>query len=784
MSRQIQHLVALLLIGLTIFSGCTPTQPFYFHEDGDLSHYLDKATQIEQPDYDDCSLAEVTHSKRPLTLTNPEFEEFWDIPLEECIHIAIHNSKVIRDTASILQTNPNGNVGLSGNNNLGHFRVANLPTVYDPSLEESRSSGQISTQGPITGQNNGQREIAGGTQGVVSPGGIGSGVQGIEHELAEFDALFAARFSYDKQDSPSNVNAGVAAQFTPFLFEQNNASLGMSLSKKAADGTIFALRHNTRYSYSNAPSRALPSDYLSGFEVNAVHPLLKGRGVQVNRTRIILARMNTDIQLASFEASVRNLLQDVENAYWDLQNAYRSLESAKIGRDSAHITWKIVYEKWKQGVEPVQAEAQAREQYFFFRAQTESQLRVVYDFENDLRWLMGLSATDGRLLRPSDEPTLAKVEFDWNEVLAEALFKNTELRQQRWRLKQREHEIILARNNMLPELNVTATYRWHGRGDTLMNANRNGLDFAQPGSTAFDNISGGDFAESYFNLDFVPNPIGARRASAAMRNAQLQLAREKARTEEMELALSHSLTKVVRALDGLYLQSQSHFNRWLASQREVDSLKALYEGGKASLDLVLDAQRRRAEAQRAYYSAIAEYNKQIAFMHFNKGSLFEYNSIALSEGPWPDKAYWDALERARERVASYYMDYGVTRPRVVSRGPVASTMGGSEGEYIIDDTTAPVEELQVPTPAGDELMPPEIPMDDSPAPVTSTQPRSANSDQNAASQFSWGPLALTQATAVDVPESKADHFDWGTVGSSLRANEAGLPAVRQATHTE
>ena len=71
MSRQIQHLVALLLIGLTIFSGCTPTQPFYFHEDGDLSHYLDKATQIEQPDYDDCSLAEVTHSKRPLTLTNP-----------------------------------------------------------------------------------------------------------------------------------------------------------------------------------------------------------------------------------------------------------------------------------------------------------------------------------------------------------------------------------------------------------------------------------------------------------------------------------------------------------------------------------------------------------------------------------------------------------------------------------------------------------------------------------------------------------------------------------------
>ena len=36
-----------LLIAAT---GCHPTQPFYFFEDGDLSHYVDKATQIDYPD--------------------------------------------------------------------------------------------------------------------------------------------------------------------------------------------------------------------------------------------------------------------------------------------------------------------------------------------------------------------------------------------------------------------------------------------------------------------------------------------------------------------------------------------------------------------------------------------------------------------------------------------------------------------------------------------------------------------------------------------------------------
>ena len=36
--------------------------------------------------------------------------------------------------------------------------------------------------------------------------------------------------------------------------------------------------------------------------------------------------------------------------------------------------------------------------------------------ENRLRYLMGLAATDGRLIRPKDEPTTAKVVFDWLEV--------------------------------------------------------------------------------------------------------------------------------------------------------------------------------------------------------------------------------------------------------------------------------------------------------------------------------------------------------------------------------
>ena len=84
----------LLVSALVAVSGCSPTQPFYLHEDGDLSHYLDKATQTEHPDVHAAPLAEVEHSHAPLTLSNPEFKEIWELTLEEAVSISLANTKV------------------------------------------------------------------------------------------------------------------------------------------------------------------------------------------------------------------------------------------------------------------------------------------------------------------------------------------------------------------------------------------------------------------------------------------------------------------------------------------------------------------------------------------------------------------------------------------------------------------------------------------------------------------------------------------------------------------
>ena len=81
MSRQTSTPVALTLIALTLFAGCHPIEPFFLHEDGDLSHYLEQETDLEYPDVATATLPGVAHCEAPITLTNFEEPDYWELPI-------------------------------------------------------------------------------------------------------------------------------------------------------------------------------------------------------------------------------------------------------------------------------------------------------------------------------------------------------------------------------------------------------------------------------------------------------------------------------------------------------------------------------------------------------------------------------------------------------------------------------------------------------------------------------------------------------------------------------
>jgi len=574
-----------------------------------------------------------------------------------------------------------------------------VTTAYDPALAETVTG--LSVGSPFNGS-------------------------GPEAALSEFDARLDASVFWEKNRRPQNRNdpdpADPFTVFFPSIFAQDVGNFTAGITKTTADGTTFAFRNNTLYELNNTPTefRPLSSEWQTNFEATFQRPLLQGAGTQYNRIAgpfsfdqyaagfgnpidgVIIARIRTDQTLADFEGSIRDLLQDVELSFWDLYFRYRDLESKKAGRDSAQAAWRKANALLQGGLPGGEtgAVAQAEAQYFQFQAQVEQALTDLFRAESRLRYLMGLSASDGRLIRPADEPTSAHVAFDWNGIRCEALARRVEIRKQKWEVKKREMELIAARNFLLPRIDAVGRYRWLGLGDDLIRPSRGASAFNMPGSTAFGVLTSGEFQEWQLGLQ-ASIPIGYRRELSGVRHQELLLARERALLQDLENDVMHQLADAIRDIDLNHALAQSNFRRLVAAEREVDAVQAIREAGRITLDLELQALARRAEAESNYYESLVNYNRAIMRVHYRKGSLLDYDGVYLAEGPWPGKAYFDALRQARKRDASMYLDYGFTRPNVLSRGPyLQDTIAGGEGGHPIEDGAGPTPAETLPAPEG------------------------------------------------------------------------------------
>ena len=592
--------------------------------ESDNTHYQSLAKQIEfpqeqlefpeQPTPHDLLIAA---TPSPMSLETPEATEYLELTLEETMRLALSNSQVLRELGGTVLRVPDGS-----------------RTKNDPSIIESDPR------------------------------------FGIEGALSQFDANFTSNFSLEKNDRAlNNVFFGGGTR----ILKQDFATWQTQVSKTAATGTQYAFKNYTQYDANNAPGNipGFGSAFTTWYDLEARHPLLQGSGTRFNRLAgpnaqpgaingVVIARINSDLALADFELGVRNFSSDVENTYWDLYFAYRDLDAKVSARNAALDTWRRIhalYERGRRGGE-AEKEAHAREQYFRFEEEAQNSLHGklvdgtrtnngstggtfrgtggVYVVERRLRLLTGLPISDGRLIRPTEEPLKAKLVFDWESSLAESLSRRAELRRQKWQIKKREAELEANRNFLKPSLDVTGRYRVRGFGKDL---------FPNGGAGQFNNANSnlytGNFQEWQAGLELT-FPIGYRQAYSAVRHSELQLAREQAVLYEQERAVVYDLSNAISEAERAYAIVETNMNRRMAAAEQVAAVQTAFEADNATLDSVLDAQRRLSDADVSYYRALVEYQLAVKNVQLEKGTLLEYNEIYLSEGAWPSKAYDDA----------------------------------------------------------------------------------------------------------------------------------------------
>jgi len=642
-------------------SGCN-FRKFDFWEDKNFAYYENMASQPVLPEGEttDPSVA-IT----PRSLRTPGSGEFWDMKLEEAIRLGLSQSEVMRDLQARVITNP-----------------ASAATLYDPAIAESNPQ------------------------------------FGVEAALSQFDPIWTASVAGSHVDQPLNVQPvfGLVQ-----VSQQQTFNAQTQLSKRAATGAVFNLRNISDYASTNSPVNRFPSSWTNNFEAEARQPLLQGAGVNFNRiagpgatpgfffaSGVVLARITADVALHDFERSVIVYLSDVENAYWELSFAYRNLDAARAARDSALETWRRVHALYLVGRVGGEAEneAQAREQLFTFEAQVQDALAGstttagVYASERRLRRLLRLPQTDGRLIRPADEPLAAQVTFDWSQLVNEAVVRRVELRRQRLQIRSREMQMVAARNFLLPQLDAVALYRWRGFGDDLVGAGSPG---SQPFNSALGTLFDGNYQDWTSGLQF-SMPLGFRRAMANMRNVRLQIAREQAILRDEEEQVAFELSNSMADADRAFTLVQTNLNRRQAAKEQVAAVQAAYDVGRATLDLLVRTQQVRAQAETAFFRSVTDYALAIKNIHVAKGSLLDYDGVGLAEGPWPAEAYLQAekIQKWDDRI-SYVFSNPQRKENAqfdTSLGPAPYTDGAAVPGPHGAPTPAPAAEA-IPAPAVD-----------------------------------------------------------------------------------
>ena len=569
----------------------------------------------------------------PRTTGNPEAEQVWGLELQEAIRRGLDNSEVVRVIALGAQGIPVGgfeptplNTGAGG-----ALGTGTLTTVYDPAVQETQ----------------------------------------IAQALSVFDASLSATIFWNKNVAPFNnaITAGtfLAGPKFPVVFTQDSSNAAITLQKRTATGMTLSAAHNIIYNYSNSPTNVYPSAYTTNTQFQFTQPLLGSSpnsfnnnptpaGLEANRAPIVVQRLQADISVWRFKAEVQAMVRSIEQQYWALSQAQVQYWASETAVDLGEQILKREEAKYAVGQSALPNVAEAAEQLERFKLDFVDKTANLITTERQLRNILGLPPTDNRRIVPVTAPTEARLEPNWEASLAQMVTFQPDIVQNQLLVRVAELQLLIARNQLLPVLNLNGLYQLNGLGHHLDQSESvmtgrtieaiNPLLQSQQRAAGLNPIPGryNDFNTFQIGLTF-QMPLGYRGPLANNRSAQYQLLRQRAFLQQVVHQTTHSLARFFLEVDSNYKLFKTAGRLKAAAKQRLDAQAAFYENGTITIDRYLDAVNRWATAVAQEADFRTRYNTAIAALEEAKGTLLAYDNIALAEGPWPAKAYVQARDQ-------------------------------------------------------------------------------------------------------------------------------------------
>jgi outer membrane protein TolC len=574
---------------------------------------------------------------KPRTTNDPEAAELWPMTLQQAIRIGLDNSEVVRVIAFGAQGIPIGGFEPTPLNNGASAGVASslgagtLQTVYDPAIAETN----------------------------------------IASALSRFDTAFTTSLLWGNNTTPYNngVQGGtlsLTGTRYPVISVNDSATFQMGLSKYTATGATLGIVHNIAWSYQNSSFLVYPSAYTTNLQLTLTQPLLGSAplpgqatpnpvGLEANRATIVVNRLNADAAVWRFKAEVMAHVRSVEQQYWSLSQAHVQLWASDRAVSLAQEILNRENAELVVGRGTIADVAEAAQRLEQFNLDLVTRTSDVITTERQLRNILGLPPADNRRIIPVTPPTDARLSPDWDSSLAQMLNFQPDIVQQQILVRVAELQLLLARNQLLPQLNANVLYQLNGLGQQLDSAEAvmtgATLKALNPVIANEQHAAGLNSSPGNYN-NFVTwqvgftfqAPLGMRAPLANTRSAQYTLLRQRAYLQQVVHQTTHSLARFFLEIDANYKQFKTASRLRAAAASRLDAQRAYYEEGRITIDRFLDAVSQYANAVATEAQYKTTYNISIVALEEAKGTLLAYDNIAVAEGPHPRKAYIQARD--------------------------------------------------------------------------------------------------------------------------------------------
>ena len=458
-------------------------------------------------------------------------------------------------------------------------------------------------------------------------------------ETSKF-SLLGAHGPFDPVlSSVDNINSTTSPPYT-FLqgtgssnvnFKSTTKSIQFNYSQMFESGTTFLGGFNTFINSSNSSFFLFNPYTASTLNFQLTQPLLRNGWFAANRAPLVIARRNLQQSRAAFVAEVNNNILQAVNQYWAVVQARGNLEVAQGSMAAAESTYKRDKRALELGALPpldiYRSESQVASrrvlviQSEYALRQAEDALRLTIGADQDPYFqALDLDLTE----RPEPGDELRAI--DAASALQTALTKRPEFEAAQAALARDETQIRLARNHLLPQLDLLALYASNGVGG------RTGIDtIGQPLSSSWLNQMFGFGYPTYEAQLTLSLPLKNRAAKAEMGSALVSRRSDLYNQRYIREQVTLDVTNAVHQLEQAKLSVAAGKEALDLAQKTMAAEQRKYELGSGTIFFVLEAQTELASAQQSLLQSEVGYQMALASVDHATGELLEPYHVQIAE---------------------------------------------------------------------------------------------------------------------------------------------------------